>query len=145
MIEACDDRAPAPRRARSHWRWLRFRLSTVLVLMAIVAWMMALKPSLDVGTRRFTADSRWDGKIIDFYWTMSGEDAPENAGSRFSGGIYTRTSAVWGGQVHTLRVVIAPRRMIWPLALFVAFLIWKAGWAIVAWRRTKHQLAATTE
>ena len=42
-------------------RWFRFRISTVLILTAILAWGMATRPNIDYGSQNFAIDSSSPG------------------------------------------------------------------------------------
>jgi hypothetical protein len=129
-----------PTTTRTRRSWLQFRLSTVFILTAIVAWTMARGPWVDYLTKT-TPTSRWQGKSVGFYWKLFGfgDDAADWIGSRFAKGIFVRVSAAWGGEVHELRVVFGFDRMIWPASFLAAFLAWKIGQAIVARRRAQRE------
>jgi hypothetical protein len=97
-------------------RWFRFRLSTVLILTAIVAWGMACRPYIETGTTGA--------------WLNSGDPLPPGARSD---GIVVRRD-----RVHVLvdRQSLNPALQ-WPLTTLVAFLAWKAAWAVAERRRHK--------
>ncbi|MBX9788474.1 MAG: hypothetical protein K2Y37_06125 [Pirellulales bacterium] len=90
-------------------RWFRFRLSTVLILTAILAWGMATRPHIVPGP---------GAHII---WTP-----PETKAERDS--IWTR----WGTPYANRKLNPALR---WPAIALAVFLSWKAAWAVVERRR----------
>jgi len=102
-------------------RWFRFRLSTVLILTAIVAWAMACRPTFRLqhfGPAAVTATTKWEFAV------QAGRLGPNGELS------------LW-----TLRVFV-PEEMQWPAIAMGAFLSWKAALAVLIRRRRR---SAATE
>jgi hypothetical protein len=96
-------------------RWFRFRLSTVLILTAIVAWTMATPRELWIA-----ADHTDELRRIPSWLVVSKAYVEQPPGSA----IVCREYAV----------VLNPN-LFWPLGAIAAFLAWKAAWAVVERRR----------
>jgi hypothetical protein len=117
-------------------RWLRFRLSTVLILTAIAAWAMALRPSFYVSLVHNVGAGppNWQFAL--------GTHSPNSDGlwvAWFGGAKGTPSP----GRVAAL-VQIGPQPALqWPVLALAAFIAWKAGWAIVARRRARPESACT--
>jgi hypothetical protein len=118
-------------------RWFRFRLSTVLILTAIVAWGMATHPSIRCGAVQAVT---WDGDevngvrvaiLFDYMNRMIDEDAEPSddilAYAEFD--IHDEARFYW--------LALMPRKAIWPALALAAFLAWKAAWGVVESRRRK--------
>jgi uncharacterized membrane protein len=104
-------------------RWLRFRLSTILILTAIAAWVMALRPWIQVGFGDVN-------RLQSFGWRDGSADSAFQIailGIRTLGPNSTTSGAV---------AEFGPNpELLWPALALFAFVTWKAGWAIAAWRR----------
>jgi hypothetical protein len=107
-------------------RWFRFRLSTVLILTAIVAWAMATRP---IWNHRFA-----EGRSLK-YRGVYHPDLPKGAqmvrrSTHSFRPAFTPpglTVDVCDWQVDEKRL---NQRLIWPAIAFAAFLAWKAAWTI---------------
>ena len=104
-------------------RWFRFKLSTVLILTAIAAWAMACRPDpglvyYDTASgREFVAGHFPNDFGDDGYWTFSIVSSKSTA-------------------VRHLQVFLGPNpELAYPTLALVAFLAWKAAWAVVERRR----------
>jgi len=99
-------------------RWFRFRLSTVLILTAILAWGMACRPRIGINcenlTRKFSVGYSFD----DF-------DARDSL-LAINLVIYTT-----GGFIAFSIYVGPVAELAWPALALAAFLAWKAAWAVV--------------
>jgi hypothetical protein len=107
--------------AKPRRRWLRFRLSTILVLMAIAAWTMAVDLRLDVEHR------------VEAYSPPS----PPRSG-KYKNSWETRFT-IWSFNGSTIqneswRIDVNPA-IKWPALALAAFLAWKGARAFVARRR----------
>ncbi len=100
-------------------RWFRFRLSTVLILTAIAAWAMALRVH-----------------HIEF---KRGWFPPPHAPSSFH--IIVHLFAANGTSYTVNWHLGLQRALLGPLAALVAFLAWKAAWALVE-RRRRQKISA---
>jgi len=111
-------------------RWYQFRLSTVLVLVAISAWAMAYWPWGKSALRSF-----------DYY-------QPYEPG--IEGRIYVRQGlglslGLWRSPPHTsyrLECEHIPGQLMWPASALIAFLTWKWTWPrVVRWRERRRERA----
>ncbi len=118
-------------------RWLRFRLSTVLILTAIAAWGMACRPYIIRTTDLFFTPPGKSPRVISTFAGFYGDPGSDEwlqAGAKIP-----QTSP--GNYAITPRILPNPR-LIWPGLASVAFLTWKAGWAIAARRRARRDASA---
>jgi hypothetical protein len=106
-------------------RWFRFRLSTVLILTAIVAWGMATRP-------------RAGGR----YWIETGASSSHGTfghlpeGGRDEPGWWTFLLSSTTSTHRELILYIGPDpQLAWPVLALAAFLAGKAAWAVVERRR----------
>lgn len=111
MMAAMDDK---PKR-----RWFRFRLSTVLILTAILAWAMATRPF-------FVLVATENGRYVVF-------DPHSSATLKEGRSLYPDTTPMVYDWINP--------RLKWPALAFAAFLAWKAAWAVV--ERRRRQCAAS--
>lgn len=100
---------------RSRLPWPRFKLSTILVLVGIAAWMMAIKP----------------------WWTIETTAVPHELGAPpttdYDAVICTFTDLEYFKDDLQVNSALAL-----PALALAAFLTWKLGWAITAiWKRRK--------
>ena len=105
-------------------RWFRFRLSTVLILTAIVAAAMAAWPWVTIERTTITSNGSHGPACYG--------SAPVLPRFRYVGGETTRTSVSW----HYAREHFNPE-LAYPALALAAFLAWKAAWAVVERRRIK--------
>jgi hypothetical protein len=97
-------------------RWFRFRLSTVLILTAIVAWGMATWPDLAIG-----------------YYSWSG--TWQVIGRRF----WQSSDVTWSVEFERCGIVVGSCNAVaWPALSLAAFLAWKAAWAVAERRRARR-------
>jgi hypothetical protein len=90
-------------------RWFRFRLSTVLILTAIVAWAMATRPHVILRTwKNF-------GLSPEYKWFVRITAATVNPNGTFD---------------ERCMEVLIPAMSLWPAIALAAFLAWKAAWAL---------------
>jgi hypothetical protein len=98
---------------QSKRRWFQMRLSTWLILVAIIAWAIAVRPWL--APRTFNSD----GDMV--VWSE------------------TITLLAPGGTVFTFVVPFAGWQLnpqvVWPLAALLIFLAWKFAWRLRERRR----------
>jgi hypothetical protein len=117
-------------------RWFQFGLSTVLILTAIAAWAMAIKPFIVAKTELlFTPRGESPRVISTFagYYGDPGSDEWLQAGAKISQpsqGNYTLAS-----------YNLPNPRLIRPGLALVGFVAWKVGWAIVLWRKARRRPA----
>ena len=123
---------PEAKHLQAKRRWFRFRLSTVLILTAIVAWGMACRPhiGLEYWTNPLTSRTHVVGYI------------PEDRD-----GSWRFEASSWN--VSTSRgliVHVGPNpQLAWPTLALAAFLAWKAAWAVVERRRRRSARATLLE
>lgn len=114
---------------RTYRRWFQFRLSTWLVLVAIVAWAMAL------GVR--SERTFWVSKSEDFW--RSGRQ-PQPIGFRPTGSIrYSGNRHGWQTQ---FRSMMPNPKLKYPILALVAFIGWKAFWLVRERRWERANLRA---
>ena len=116
-------------------RWFRFKLSTALILTAIVAWGMATRPYWITHRTSWTVPIRYnvgpefkltrDHKIkskpsVDNYWHGYKVEFVHADGA----------TAYYSGSRRSLNY-----RLAGPALALAAFLAWKAAWAVVERRR----------
>jgi len=137
----CTAADKAPRRRR----WYQFRLSTILVLVGILAWAMAWWPAIDYGryfhkptegATRFGASISVNNK--DGRFGVTGTKEVDNIGVDIyrvgqSGSIYWRK--VWF-------LTVSPKASVCPVLALAAFLTWKLGWVIAARRKRRREEVA---
>ncbi|MGE0536588.1 MAG: hypothetical protein AB7O68_16580 [Pirellulales bacterium] len=101
-------------------RWFRFRLSTIMILTAIVAWGMATRPYF------LTRDE-----------LIVAPNAPHEVPSHFNAKLL-RSWKNAGTEFYLLRYCDLNPSLGWPASVLTAFLAWKAGWAVVERRRARR-------
>lgn len=108
---------------KAHRRRLRFRLSTVLTLTAIVAWGMSYWPFYD---RMDVVSAMLNDTIQDGHTGIVGPYDPLRPGA------HEPFSGYWGldryGWFWKLKLSV--EKLVVPLFVLVVFLTWKAAWAI---------------
>jgi len=118
-------------------RWFRFRLSTVLILTAIVAWAMACRPSVDWGYLENTVEFD-PTKAADLYIAL--DDDPKRPGDSVVDfdnvcfGFSLSGPSGWNQRW----ISIAPKSLVYPAISLAAFLAWKAAWAVIERRRARR-------
>jgi len=129
-----------PTEAKRRWRWPRFKLSTILVLVGIAAWAMACRPTLDWGITT-VPDSRPPGRAgiaIQTNFTSGYLVIPDLPETTFD-----NTAIVWFGSANrtltTRWISVTPKSAGWPLLALAAFLTWKLGWVIVGRRMRRRE------
>ncbi|MGD9647385.1 MAG: hypothetical protein AB7U73_16855 [Pirellulales bacterium] len=103
--------------AKPQRRWFRFRISTVLILIAIVAWAMACWPWAAVSKRIILATAADIDPAISFTKVLFSRTTPNNGPLVEETWIEPNTAAAY------------------PALALAAFLAWKAAWAVVERRR----------
>lgn len=103
-------------------RWYQFGLSTLLVLVAILCWSIAVGPKISF--------ERQGGRSP--YRSLS---SPE-AWVIYFGVVRTHYSTTLTEQSKV--VVVLPTAIIWPAFALLGFIAWKIGWTIT--ERRKHGL-----
>jgi hypothetical protein len=101
---------------RGHW--FRFKLSTVLILTAIAACAMALRP--------------FDEPGFQFMLTPGASPPPTAEWQLFSQSVsaWRIRDSVW------IKYDRSPKlKLLWPALALAIFLTWRAGWTIVARRK----------
>ncbi|MBX9791118.1 MAG: hypothetical protein K2Y37_19540 [Pirellulales bacterium] len=99
-------------------RWFRFRLSTVLILTAIAAWVMATRP--------------WFVTYVEEQSTLATD--PRLDGSQGWKGVGDGVTWLW------FRESRYPNpHLTLPALSLAAFLVWKAAWTVVERRRRGAQ------
>ena len=89
-------------------RWLRFKLSTVLILTAIVAWGMACRPYIE--------QRHYNGDDPDIPWLM-----------RYA---ISRTPNLPPPQVYFVTSKFPNPDLLWPALTLAAFVGWKTVWVL---------------
>ena len=118
-------------------RWFRFRLSTVLILIAILAWALACRVHIDHGGDTYSNIGFPQG--IGFSVTTNhlpwvidhiGLEDVDNV----------CLSASWRNQadMHEHWLTFTPKSVLWSPVALIAFLAWKAAWAVVERRRARR-------
>jgi len=116
-------------------RWYQFRLSTILVLVAILAWAMACRPYWTADTlRRSTPEEHlaWHAQ------QSPGQIARVRQKLSQMGRL---------GPTDKFRVYFSVRggvnpRLAWPITALAVFLTWK--WIAAKWKRRREQPVATS-
>jgi len=105
-------------------RWFRFRLSTVLILTAILAWAMAQWPVFDT-VIVYSANEFGERFNSQFFWWYYR--------------LFTRIEGVSSGSAAAPILVVTYPHLscIYPVVALCAFLIWKAAWAVFEHRRRR--------
>ena len=122
--------SPSPR------RWPRFKLSTILVLIAIAAWIMTCRPLWIDGL-----DSRR-------------QITHEEYMQRLEASLDAKRLPEWRRPPKTIVAMTGPPsfyieepgpnpRLKWPLLALASFLTWKLGWAIAGRRRRNREALCT--
>jgi hypothetical protein len=120
---------PSPPRRR-----FQFSLSTVLILIAIVAWVLATRPYTVARTQlRFTPRGE-SPRVISIFAGQYGDPGSDE---------WLQASAKIpqpspGGYEIASRNLPNPR-LIWPGIALVGLIAWKAGWAMAARRRARRE------
>lgn len=120
-----SNRPELPRRSY----WPRFKLSTFLVLVAIVAWAMACRPwwlSGEDSRRYFTPEEYREYRLH--------ENPPDD---EFPG-IVTGVPIM----LYLDKPGLNPR-LTWPAVALAVFLVWKFAWSIAARRKQPCEASAT--
>jgi hypothetical protein len=118
-------------------RWFQFRLSTWFVLVAILAWGMVARPLLDFDASSLLIEgSLARGLSMSAYLdypieTLRGDD-------RDADNVCLAVEWTTRGDVYVYWLAIVPKYGAWPILALVAFLAWKAAWAVVACRRARR-------
>jgi len=110
----------------------RFKLSTILVLVAILAWGMSIRPRWIDGI-----DCRRQITYAEFH-------------QRCDIALNSRHLPAWRQPSKPIMAMTGPPsfyieepgpnpKLKWPLLALAAFLIWKLGWAIVARRKRRRE------
>jgi hypothetical protein len=89
-------------------RWLRFRLSTVLILTAILAWGMACRP--------YIVHRQYKGDAPDIPWVV-----------RYA---VSKTPNLPPPEVYWLTVTLPNADLRWPALTLAAFIGWKTAWVL---------------
>jgi hypothetical protein len=127
-------------------RWLRFSLTTWIVTVTFVAWLMTDRvlwatvstPLAKVG------NPAWKTEPFTFhYWYVSGSrdleraivDFPQDGRFRHFRCLALHATARWGGNVHIIYTLIGLDRLIGPISLLAAYVAWKIGRPIALRRR----------
>jgi hypothetical protein len=117
-------------------RWFQFSLSTLLILTAIAAWVMAIRPYTVRKTELiFTPHGESPRVISTFAGCYGDPDSDEwlQAGAKIpqpSPGSYEIATSNFPN-----------RRLAWPALALVCFVAWKSGRAIVERHRARRESA----
>jgi len=109
-------------------RWFRFRLLTVLILTAIAAWGMALRPYVDWGYG-ITTDTHYDSRIpvrLSAGLDRPGEIDPFDPEGDDADNVYLSFIVVWPKFSRIWWVSLGPKAILFPASALAAFLVWKA-------------------
>lgn len=117
-------------------RWYQFRLSTILVLVGILAWAMARRPWINWGGNGIEPDMAVPGLACQFYVHRTGVTAWLCIYNEVPGARHLDAYGWW--------LNIGPTELIWPILALVAFLTWKLGWAIAARRKRRREAVPLT-
>src|SRR5579871_457830 len=103
-------------------RWFRFRLSTIFVLVAIAAWLMACQPFYRFDECSYYLNgAEYEAKFRPF-------EEITILISQFELGHITPDTST---EVYSISF---NRDLCWPILALFAFIAWKGAWAIVARR-----------
>lgn len=108
-------------------RWYQFRLSTILVLVGLAAWMMAIGGP-------FRSDFR---KITHAEWLRSGGRSTQL--ERDLDSLSGTGPLINPTRMHWRHIEGTASQQFWPTLALVAFLTWKLAWAIAARRKRVTQ------
>jgi hypothetical protein len=118
-------------------RWFRFRLSTVLILTAILAWGMASRPNVNWGHGGGGPDpmfvkyaAHFSVTLNELPWAMD----PHYQVDNFSLGFTVNRP----GSYDWWWMTIAPKALLYPVVTLLLFLAWKAAWAVIERRRARR-------
>lgn len=118
------------------WRWPRFKLSTILVLVAIAAWAMSRHPWLKHESQRYpTFDAPSLGSSL-FWRADAGPDGED---------IFVWSKFMQIGTPQVLlqtHYTVNAEPVVWPGITLVAFLTWKLVWLIAARRKRRREMAS---
>jgi len=110
-------------------RWYQFRLSTVLVLVAICAWAMALRPWMEWEAASFPGAA--DRQNIGFEIQWHGlKTALPDLDNTVQVSLYITLGMP--PVVHELYGSGGPRQLFYPALAFLTFVTWKWTWPRVA-------------
>lgn len=118
-------------------RWFRCRLSTVLILTAIVAWAFACRVKFNHGGGTYSNIGSPQG--IGFSVTTNHLPwALDHIGLQDVDNVCL--SASWRDQaaVHEYWLTFTPKSILWSPVALIAFLAWKAAWAVIERRRARR-------
>jgi hypothetical protein len=115
-------------------RWFQFRLSTVLILTAILAWAMATRPYCWREYTAYAVSNPAPGQRTAIGAFVSKRRSKGHmAWIRL---VQTKTRRPLHGVCVESRLVVNPAAK-WPALALFAFLTWKATWALIERRRRR--------
>ncbi len=113
-------------------RWFQFRLSTWLVLIAIIAWAMAQRPSADYGYHGGPNSATTHGASISFLLDQPTRAVLKGQGWSPDADDFTLTVTVLTNTtMHWLWVTVGPKRLLLPALALVVFVAWKVSWQFI--------------
>jgi len=127
----------------SRRRWYQFSLSTWLVTVAFIAWLMTDRVLFESFSNPIAkARQKWKRDPFYFHCGYLGPHAAEQIGMDFANMNFGHSrcltllvTAKWGGRVHCFHAAIGLDHMIGPMSFLAAFVAWTIGRTIAA-RRT---------
>ena len=119
-------------------RWFRFRLTTVLILTAIVAWGMSCFP------RAYWGHTLYRGNSFDIYLSLQIDHLHLygiQLESALSDDLFFLAGIDSSDFGHEWWIGVSPKRVAWPALALLCFLAWKAAWTVVERRRRRAAAA----
>jgi len=130
-----------PHEAMRRWRWPRFKLSTILVLVAITAWGMSIRHAVTYDRSMEICSPDAIGMGFSYRRTVM-DDRPVGLHA-WATRSYDPSSGTPGG--WALRLFIRPNELVVPAIALSAFFIWKLGCAIrTRWNRRREAPATSS-
>lgn len=133
--------------AKPQRRWFQFRLSTWFVLIAIVAWAMALRPWGEYVVRAMPTRP---GRTDVFSAHISRNVPQERLGlsSAGSDSNWVTDFRVYTGNPRQMRrflAVFGPAEIVWPVLSLAVLAAWKLAWRMVDRRRERAAPLASSD
>jgi len=128
-----------PKRRR---RWPRFKLSTILVLVAVTAWAMSMRPwaAFDARVDPGLPAIHFDGSV-ELHgkqpMTMGNSNAQIWRKPKYNDCIEVTFTASRGAAKNRVSLFVGPPLICWPIFALAAFLTWK--WIAARRKRLREQ------
>jgi hypothetical protein len=111
-------------------RWFQFSLSTALILTAIAAWVMAIRPYISNKTDLIFTPR---GELPRVISTFAGNYGDPGSDEWLQAGAKIPQPSPGGYEIASSN--LPNPRLLWPGLAFVGLVAWKARWVIIARRR----------